>query len=800
MIVFNKEMKICLILIIILGLSLSSAQALDVTATNGSAVAIQAAINQVAAAGGGTVYIPEGEWNFVEVGEPWRTVTIPAGVNISGAPTERTSGYPEPQNGMSPNDQVVEWKTVLKLPWDVPGSWTGDDNPPPRGGGPITPIWFQIQGDGVTSQNFSDIKLVGYRSIDPSSKYVLRGISVNNVPDFRIDHCYFEHICGGAILVSGANSRGVIDHSYFVNEHFHVEPTWYLCTVGYGIFPSSGSNWDSIDEVLGKYTDRSLFIEDCYFTKWRHCVSSGQGHAHYIFRHSTIENDPAMGSIDAHGADFTGTRAVEVYNNEFLDALFGWSRTVSQHRGGAGVYFNNYATPNTCPSGTPSGTICGYSYLAELKNDGNIELYNTHDVYFWNNAGATAVSAHSGATEDDYQILDPAPTGPPYRLPGPTYEGLPYIDYTPYDYPHPLTLDGTTTSTSTSTSTTSTTTTIPPGYMTVSGKLRSATGTIEANITMYNQDTNEINKSQMTTDGGYSLTVWPDVYDLQYKILNFFIKLISFDIFSNLQNVVNYVTISEDKVSFTVDINGDQEIQVYSHEKPKTVKANVTEMEEVSSLSELTTNKWFYDSTEKKLYLVTTPTLPTTTTATTSTTGTTAPSTSTSTTSTSSTTSTTTTTPSGEKTFGNTHVGDELSSNPPTYLSACKFTAPDDGTITKITAYIWQRSGASNAKVAIYADNSGVPGNLLAESSNEVAIPATGDWEDFTISLPITKDTDYWFALFAGDGVRYVYDLGSPNQLSYTWGNSYPTFPYTFDENYGPSYHNWSASIYATYT
>ena len=78
-----------IILLSVFCLFFSEAQALNVTATNGSAVGIQEAVDQVAAAGYGNVFIPEGTFNFVEVGEPWTTVTIPAGVNIFGAPTER---------------------------------------------------------------------------------------------------------------------------------------------------------------------------------------------------------------------------------------------------------------------------------------------------------------------------------------------------------------------------------------------------------------------------------------------------------------------------------------------------------------------------------------------------------------------------------------------------------------------------------------------------------------------------------------------------------------------------------------
>lgn len=175
-----------------------------------------------------------------------------------------------------------------------------------------------------------------------------------------------------------------------------------------------------------------------------------------------------------------------------------------------------------------------------------------------------------------------------------------------------------------------TTTTIPTGQVTISGQLRNETGTIEAYVSVYNQETDKINTSQTTSDGNYGLGVWPNVYDLQYNILDFFIpnfwlKLISLNIASDLQNVVNYVNgySSQNKVSFRVDITDDQEIQVYSPDEPKSIKANGVELTE--GTLPLSTNEWFYDSSEKKLYMKvglttttsTTTTVPDTTTTTT---------------------------------------------------------------------------------------------------------------------------------------------------------------------------------------
>lgn len=384
----------------------------NVTAKSGSAKDIQAAVDWVAASGDGlgNVHIPEGTFNFVEVGEPWMTVNIPAGVNLFGAPTERDV-----------NDQVIEWKTVLVMPWDVPGTW--------HYGGIA---WFRIvgAGDPTKPSRFSDIKLVGYRSIDPSSTTVHGAIKIEDVVDFHVDHCYFEHTCLG-VSVLGLYSRGVFDHDFFVNPHGVVGMYMDDCTVFYGVSVGRGYGdyWeDDVSKVLGKYTDYTVFIEDCYFEKWRHCVAANNG-AHYVFRHNTIKNDFGYGSLDAHGwgvmedgvITMVGTRAVEIYENQIVDPvkLILPLQTILI-RGGGGVIFNN--------------TITGYElafYLSQEASD-DVPKCQVKDVWIWNNTlspGTQEISVYYG---DKNPIIE----GEHY------YRHAPHtFAYEPYPYPHPLTLE-----------------------------------------------------------------------------------------------------------------------------------------------------------------------------------------------------------------------------------------------------------------------------------------------------------------------------------------------------------------------
>ncbi|MHA1834907.1 MAG: hypothetical protein ACTSV7_13095, partial [Candidatus Baldrarchaeia archaeon] len=311
----------------------------EIVAESGSADDIQEAVDLAASLGVGIVRIPEGTFNFVEVGEPWKTVVVPSGISIFGAPTERLSGIPYDGLGMNPNGQVVEWRTVLVMPYDVPSGAT----------------WFEVVGDSNPNVpfRFSDIKLVGYRSFNPNSTTKHNGLVINKVINFRVDHCCFEHICGKAIYVRGHYCCGVIDHCILDNP---VGTTGLMpedSTVGYGVqvaraYPEAETEWEEdLTQILGKYLNYTVFIEDCYFTKWRSGIASNRG-GFYVVRHCTFEHTVARGEVDIHEAwesmkPNVAGRGTECYNNIFRnpDAHEGWDGALELWAGG-GVVFNNY--------------------------------------------------------------------------------------------------------------------------------------------------------------------------------------------------------------------------------------------------------------------------------------------------------------------------------------------------------------------------------------------------------------------------------------------------------------------------
>jgi|GEM_PF-1336615 hypothetical protein len=359
---------------------------------------IQEAVDLVASMGGGNVYIPEGTFNFVNVNESWTgaRVVIPAGVNLFGARTERYE-----------NGSVKEWKTVLVMPWDMPGDKSY--NPP---------HWFLIEGnsDPNKSSRFSDIKLVGYREFNHSATGMYRGILIKGVQNFRIDHCFFDEIPEGVEtgIQTTYPSSGVIDHNIFDNEYCNYTLDWYTREVGYGIGVNRHewwTTWDNITDILGQYLNYTVFIEDNFFTRWRSVVAGNRG-AHYVFRHNIVKGGLGKGEVDIHpswNSPYVSCRAAEVYENIFIDPVNIHAYAVEMFAGG-GVFFNN--------------TLSGYEiFIIDSATAWNTTLMGPQEVYIWNNNLGGAIVEDGWMEENVHYFL--------YK---PDW-------YTPYPYPHPLTIE-----------------------------------------------------------------------------------------------------------------------------------------------------------------------------------------------------------------------------------------------------------------------------------------------------------------------------------------------------------------------
>jgi len=402
----------------------------DIYAASGSAVAIQAAVNQVAALGGGDVHIPAGTFNFVNVGEPWKTVVIPTGVNIVGAPNLRDS-----------KGQNMGWSTVLVMPYEAPSG----------------SIFFKYMMDVSRTDNkfrFTDIKVIGWRYFNQSSTTLYYGVYVENpvyydnavfgLKDFRIDHNWFQDCTESAIYMLGGHSghtstqsiSGVIDHNILSNTYGYVGAYIADNTVRYGIGLGMTQTADAshpfiwepnVADVFGHYTNMTVFIEDNYFSKWRHSVASNEG-IHYVARHNTINQSYGYGEFDGHGSYATsiapyqvGTRAMEVYSNIFINPDETWWETpiAVLQRGGAALIYNN--------------VLNGYDNYNYIRND--VITYQpkcrTQQTYMWDNTLNGAVLNNQDPANIHLNVE--------YflRAPNQAQDGF---TYTPYQYPHPLTL------------------------------------------------------------------------------------------------------------------------------------------------------------------------------------------------------------------------------------------------------------------------------------------------------------------------------------------------------------------------
>lgn len=376
-----------------------------ITARGGHASQILEAQDQALSEADTAIQVPEGRFNFYEPGETWTAIPRHPSISIFGAPPLKDI-----------YGQVIQWKTSLVMPFDVPGTWS------------TKKWWFKTTGTGNPYQNprLSDIEFIGYRSLNPSSVTVHGLDNILNVMDFRIDHCNLESLEYG-VNTFGNTCNGLIDHSRLVNKYGKVGSTLDECTVFYGVQTGRayGDVWEpDISKVMGKYTPYTLVIEDCYVEKWRHCVAANSG-GHYVFRHNILKNDFGYGSLDAHGwgqmsggvITQVGTRAVEIYNNQILNAIQSpWATFI---RGGAGVAFNN-----TFGGGT-------YTSLIYFTNEAQPEVSKcwVNDWWVWNN---TLLNGNEITKYDPSNNI---------------IEGINYFrhaphtfNYQPYPYPHPRTL------------------------------------------------------------------------------------------------------------------------------------------------------------------------------------------------------------------------------------------------------------------------------------------------------------------------------------------------------------------------
>src|SRR5712692_4375020 len=153
-------------------------------------------------------------------------------------------------------------------------------------------------------------------------------------------------------------------------------------------------------------------------------------------------------------------------------------------------------------------------------------------------------------------------------------------------------------------------------------------------------------------------------------------------------------------------------------------------------------------------------------------------------------------------TFGYALQGASIGTTMSNSVSATRYQmAGQTGTVTSMSVFVASPvSGSPNNQfqVAIYADNNGTPGALIASSVSQTIVPDA--WNTVSISAPVMANTYYWLAYntngLAANTNNLRYDAGGATS---TWITSEPfgTWPASFGPVGGMS--SYSASIYANF-
>ncbi len=158
--------------------------------------------------------------------------------------------------------------------------------------------------------------------------------------------------------------------------------------------------------------------------------------------------------------------------------------------------------------------------------------------------------------------------------------------------------------------------------------------------------------------------------------------------------------------------------------------------------------------------------------------------------------------PAPPNTFGYAVQGASVGSTMSNSVLATRYQmAGQNGMVTSMSVFIASPISASpnnQFQVAIYADNNGTPGALLASSASQTIVPDA--WNTVLINAPVTANTYYWLAYdtngLAANTNNLRYDVGGATS---TWITSEPfgTWPATYGPIAGTN--SSSASMYATY-
>jgi len=399
-------------------------------ASSGYADDVQEAVDMAIV--GDYVVLPEGIW--VWNGE---LVTIPdGGVNLIGASLAGCMGHEDGWAHYTPT-------TILRNNVQAQMINCGRET---HGNGQLNPV------------RISGIQLEGFPPANVAEEQSgVNALYLRQIPNFRIDYCTFVnwgsapvHItCNDGVYGANVSSYGVIDHNVITNPYKLTPPpdgNWYW---GYGIGmsgtarlsdPDIMDEWDEqAQNWFGYYGFKKggivVYIEDNHINLPRHHISS-LDFAFYTARYNLLD-EPACGyqaaAIDVHGPAYPSGRGCVAYNNKIVGAVNNqkpWGGTYYSAavglRGGSSLIYNNEFICNLYNQ---------YNYFLLLSKGDyveGLEYQQIDQTYVWNNSytGCTHITKPPEIIQDVHYFL---------RAPNQAQDGF---TYTPYPYPHPLTVEG----------------------------------------------------------------------------------------------------------------------------------------------------------------------------------------------------------------------------------------------------------------------------------------------------------------------------------------------------------------------
>ncbi|MDY8137363.1 InlB B-repeat-containing protein [Aquimarina sp. 2201CG5-10] len=147
-------------------------------------------------------------------------------------------------------------------------------------------------------------------------------------------------------------------------------------------------------------------------------------------------------------------------------------------------------------------------------------------------------------------------------------------------------------------------------------------------------------------------------------------------------------------------------------------------------------------------------------------------------------------------TLGITTVGSSNSSH--ATRRAMPYTITENGIIQSVSMHI--EGGTGNAQLGVYADNNGVPGNKLGQTSI-TAVRSTRGWQTISLENPVTLNNGdtVWIAWMFSNNPGIAYVSGSPGRYQAT-GSSWSSGGNNMPSSYGSgSQSNYRYSVYANY-